>query len=337
MKADEADPRQDARNQDALTLDEAVTYNAVLAEENAGIAVTDSAYDGTSAVPEVGPLGLGQPASNYEDDDGESQDESEGSASMSDSGVESEGEVEDEYEPDGADPSHPMDTEGSDEGEYDPEEIQMEEAPPTNVDVEGDAEAEYEPEPSGEMEPAKTPSSQMSVDMVDSPQAETNAATANGAADGNFTSSEVLPEESATDAAETGLSGNANQPPASDEINIELPAKPWQTSEGTPIAAPSPSTQHELLTNSGPSYGTSIAYIPYQSPLSSFQSFRYNEEFQKAVPNDGFRSLTYSNNIDPNVPLCPTELASGACEDSKCEEQHFRHLGLSGMDFPLRW
>ena len=88
-------------------------------------------------------------------------------------------------------------------------------------------------------------------------------------------------------------------------------------------------TQHETLTNSSTPNGTS-SYHPYKSPLSSFQSFRYNEQFSKAPPATGFRSLTYSNNIDPKVPLCPTELSGDVCVDAMCEEQHFRHLGLSG-------
>lgn len=70
-------------------------------------------------------------------------------------------------------------------------------------------------------------------------------------------------------------------------------------------------------------------YVPYKTPLSSFKAYRFHQDFHDTVKS-GYRSLTYSNSIDPSRPLCPTELSGDVCEDPTCEEQHFRQLGLSG-------
>lgn len=70
-------------------------------------------------------------------------------------------------------------------------------------------------------------------------------------------------------------------------------------------------------------------FVPYQSPLSNFKSFRFHPQFSDVVKN-GFRSLTYSNNIDPKTPLCSAELEGRFCEDVKCVDQHFGSMALSG-------
>jgi Putative zinc-finger domain len=44
----------------------------------------------------------------------------------------------------------------------------------------------------------------------------------------------------------------------------------------------------------------------------------------------GYKSLTFSNTIDPRKPFCPTELAGKTCDDPSCEEQHFRQVALTG-------
>lgn len=70
-------------------------------------------------------------------------------------------------------------------------------------------------------------------------------------------------------------------------------------------------------------------FTPYQSVLSSFKSYRFNPQFTDRVPH-GYRSLTYSNTIDPTKPLCPTEASGGVCNDVDCEEQHFKQMSLAG-------
>ena len=44
----------------------------------------------------------------------------------------------------------------------------------------------------------------------------------------------------------------------------------------------------------------------------------------------GFRSLTYSHNIQAHAELCRYEASGGICNDDRCNGQHFRDMGLSG-------
>ncbi len=69
-------------------------------------------------------------------------------------------------------------------------------------------------------------------------------------------------------------------------------------------------------------------FTPYESPLKQFKSFRYHPQYLKEVSN-GFRSLTYSHTINPDIPLCRYEL-DGVCNDDSCKNQHLRSIGLSG-------
>lgn len=63
-------------------------------------------------------------------------------------------------------------------------------------------------------------------------------------------------------------------------------------------------------------------YTPYTSVLSRFKEFRYHPEFLDTVPG-GHKSLTYSNKIDLDKPICQFEVG-GRCNDKDCEFQHFR-------------
>lgn len=40
--------------------------------------------------------------------------------------------------------------------------------------------------------------------------------------------------------------------------------------------------------------------------------------------------MTYSHNTNPNMPICRFEATGGICNDSSCDSQHFRSMGLSG-------
>lgn len=40
--------------------------------------------------------------------------------------------------------------------------------------------------------------------------------------------------------------------------------------------------------------------------------------------------MTYSHNINADMPICRYETAGGICNDSSCDSQHFRNMGLSG-------
>lgn len=75
------------------------------------------------------------------------------------------------------------------------------------------------------------------------------------------------------------------------------------------------------------SNGKTGHFTPYESPLKQFKSFRYHPQYLEEVSN-GFRSLTYSHTINPEIPLCRYEL-DGVCNDDSCPSQHLRSIGLS--------
>ncbi|KAL8716331.1 MAG: hypothetical protein Q9220_000236 [cf. Caloplaca sp. 1 TL-2023] len=68
-------------------------------------------------------------------------------------------------------------------------------------------------------------------------------------------------------------------------------------------------------------------FTPYESPLQQFHAYRYHPDFISKVGN-GYRSLTYSHNIDARKPICPYEIG-GRCNDASCEDQHFKSMNLS--------
>ena len=70
-------------------------------------------------------------------------------------------------------------------------------------------------------------------------------------------------------------------------------------------------------------------FVPYETPGRYFKTFRYDDRFPSLVAN-GFKSLTFSNNIDPKQPFCLTELAGDECRDPFCNKQHFHQIELTG-------
>ena len=70
-------------------------------------------------------------------------------------------------------------------------------------------------------------------------------------------------------------------------------------------------------------------FIEYESPLRQFRSYRYHPQYLKMVEG-GWRSLTFSNRIDPDKLFCVYEISGGKCNDTSCDKQHFRQIALSG-------
>ncbi|KAE9986878.1 hypothetical protein EG327_004102 [Venturia inaequalis] len=89
---------------------------------------------------------------------------------------------------------------------------------------------------------------------------------------------------------------------------------------------------HELQADSTQASATpstpSANFVPYSSPLRMFKAYRYHSNFRNDVAG-GFKSLTYSNTIDPGLPLCPIEMAGASCDDPNCAGQHMRDMGLA--------
>lgn len=70
-------------------------------------------------------------------------------------------------------------------------------------------------------------------------------------------------------------------------------------------------------------------FTPYESPLKMFKGYRYHPDYETNI-RGGFRSITYSHNVDAHNPVCSFEAAGGHCNDSKCHDQHFREMAISG-------
>ncbi|KAK6528183.1 hypothetical protein TWF281_009433 [Arthrobotrys megalospora] len=70
-------------------------------------------------------------------------------------------------------------------------------------------------------------------------------------------------------------------------------------------------------------------FTPYQSQLTGFRSFRYHPNYNQLV-SQGFKSLTYSNHIDSELPICDFETRGGTCNDPQCRWQHFRQMAIPG-------
>ncbi|KAL4896094.1 hypothetical protein BDV59DRAFT_172063 [Aspergillus ambiguus] len=83
-----------------------------------------------------------------------------------------------------------------------------------------------------------------------------------------------------------------------------------------------------LLENPPVQESSQHKFSPYVSPLKNFRAYRYHPDYTSGT-TDGYRSLTYSHNIDAMKYLCPYESAGGVCNDKSCEFQHFRDMTLS--------
>jgi hypothetical protein len=236
--------------------------------------------------------------------------DSDGSASMSDSGSDRDDE---DYEPADADLSQPMQQSDEESDEYDPEEAPVSDfTPGTGADGE---------EPEDYYEPAE------SIGVLDSVVSGTPARDADFINDSSQStpSLDKTPTDKVLEGAEavSVVSMNHRQ----DGTEQGLPVAEVDALVKTDNRNGDESTPNTLLDGRSP---PNPHFVPYKTPLSSFKTFRFHQAFDDTVKT-GYRSLTYSNNIDPSRPLCPTELSGELCTDPSCEEQHFRQLGLSGM------
>ena len=310
--------------QDSLDRDPAVSDSAILAIENEDnspyqetVDVDDDNFQDSAEAGEVGEVGdevmtesrsdfrngLKFPADSHLQDGVRqfeviAEDDSDGSASMSDSGSEIE---EGEYEPADPDTTYPMDVDNNPSDEYDPEEAPVEPTPPI---AQTDEPEDYEPAEIIAVEHA-------SVHAYDAALQEVRDTQVPGPS--NEYEPPLIPSSTSTP-----------------QINGPGHALYSESSYPNPFQQRPASTPSIVRPLSNPGAGHKVEFAPYQSPLSNYKSFRYNQQFNESA-KEGFRSLTYSNTIDPNVPLCQTELTGGVCQDLKCEEQHFRKFQLSGM------
>ncbi|KAJ5573957.1 uncharacterized protein N7459_008384, partial [Penicillium hispanicum] len=95
-----------------------------------------------------------------------------------------------------------------------------------------------------------------------------------------------------------------------------------------PVVERGPDFHIGILGTQASSASSEPKFSSYVSPLRSFKAYRYHPNYAEDVPS-GYRSLTYSHNIDSMKYFCPYESAGGVCNDRSCEFQHFRDMTLS--------
>ncbi|KAI9367690.1 hypothetical protein BJX61DRAFT_527272 [Aspergillus egyptiacus] len=102
------------------------------------------------------------------------------------------------------------------------------------------------------------------------------------------------------------------------------------TAKAQELDSQQPSHYHQIgpLDNARTPEDGQRKFSTYSSPLKLFKAYRYHPNYSDNV-SGGYRSLTYSHNIDPLKHLCPFESSGGICNDRSCEYQHFRDMALS--------
>ncbi|VUC24665.1 unnamed protein product [Clonostachys rosea] len=122
--------------------------------------------------------------------------------------------------------------------------------------------------------------------------------------------------------------GDSSRETSDDEQQAILPTplpKSISTGQVESTAASPREENHKEERESRPS----SSFVPYDSSLRPFRAYRFHPQFNNSVPG-GFRSLTYSNNIDVNLEVCPDQLAGHACSRGNlCPYQHFEAMQLA--------
>ncbi|RAL08600.1 uncharacterized protein BO97DRAFT_428247 [Aspergillus homomorphus CBS 101889] len=117
-----------------------------------------------------------------------------------------------------------------------------------------------------------------------------------------------------------------SESPSNEAIKASEPLT--ETDQGLGVYQPRNLARISPLDNERHSVESRTTFTQYESPLKQFKAYRYHPSYVDNVAN-GYRSLTYSHNIDPMKYLCPFEVAGGICNDRSCEFQHFRDMSLS--------
>ncbi|CEL02990.1 hypothetical protein ASPCAL04150 [Aspergillus calidoustus] len=204
---------------------------------------------------------------------------------------------------------------------------------PQNVDVED--------QPSHELPPTNIPhTSDIVTDSGERPAAETVDHRASRESSVSEAYEPPEPEESTSSTGSDSSYSPAPSPhPLDPTMNMDIsgPSEDPPQEAGEPLTGkvqeldvqqPSQYSQIGILDNIRSPEDTKHGFSPYVSLLRLFKSYRFHPNYSDNV-SDGYRSLTYSHNIDPLKCLCPFESSGGVCNDRSCEFQHFRDMTLS--------
>jgi hypothetical protein len=133
-----------------------------------------------------------------------------------------------------------------------------------------------------------------------------------------------VPSLSASQSSKTGKLNLA------DDLAPELqPAVEQQTGVSEAVSLINRSRRVLTMVQVNTASSDSTTFKPYESLLKNFKGYRYHPDYPHEV-SSGYRSLTYSHQIDPNKELCRFEVASGVCNDTSCEYQHFSDMAVGG-------
>ncbi|KAF7592636.1 hypothetical protein BBP40_012658 [Aspergillus hancockii] len=132
----------------------------------------------------------------------------------------------------------------------------------------------------------------MVSETYEPPEPEANASPANSAYTPPFSPASPGPIEPTELRSPVQESENAGEPPM---VHVQDTGV-TQSGEDTQNSQRPGDSEHK--------------FSPYVSPLKVFKAYRYHPNYTDDVTG-GYRSLTYSHNIDPMVYLCPFEGAGG--------------------------
>lgn len=211
-----------------------------------------------------------------------------------------------------------------------------------------DAEDEYSPEEPGEVAdhasdtyepPEATPLDTNSPSPISSPFSPEPVEV-----EASEPSRAPSPDAALVQAAADPVQSSPAPESALQAVPVSVPSPLPQTAPADPVVQPQPAQSPQVQaqpTDKQDSTATASAsasapqlrhFTPYETPLKMFRAYRFHPEFTREV-GGGFKSITYSNKIRPEKEFCRYELAGGVCNDSTCDFQHFRDVGLAGASF----
>jgi len=136
-------------------------------------------------------------------------------------------------------------------------------------------------------------------------------------------SAESVPSDNTIALPGIDVNGNLTFDPETKQVPAYVPSSSVRSHHFNPSEL---TTYQAIPTENEHHNGT---FAPYESPLRMFKAYRFHPDYPSNIPG-GYRSLTYSHQIDANKPLCQYEAAGGICNDNECQDQHFRSMGLTG-------
>ncbi|KAJ4290569.1 hypothetical protein N0V90_010786 [Kalmusia sp. IMI 367209] len=145
---------------------------------------------------------------------------------------------------------------------------------------------------------------------------EPNALRGGEIEEGEMDISSSSEDESGSDATSESADEDESKEPTSGPSSKQAVSSLNITDDLAPELQPQASAVASVIQESdATSYDENEArmFVPYESPLKLFKSFRYHPNYPQDVPG-GFLSMTFSHQIDPDIPLCATEALGATCE-----------------------